>query len=171
MVNWDTDHFTMRADKEARELIRRNKDYLDENYGSTTELFKEGLRYVDEQNGTLQDKITRLKKEERELQQEATEKRQRRKELQEKLEEMERRQKVNELKSEIDSLSKWEGKTREEIEEEIVSKIMERRGFDSRSEVMDSKYSSQIPRKVDKKMQKVEELNQKKKRLQEVKSE
>jgi len=36
---------------------------------------------------------------------------------------------------------------------------------------MDSKYSSQIPRKVDKKMQKVEELNQKKKRLQEVKSE
>lgn len=169
MVNWDTDHFTFRSDEEARRLIRRNKEYLEENYSSTTELVKEGLRYVDEQNGTIQDKIERLKEEEKQHKKKVTDKRQRRKELQERKEKLEKERRKKELEEKISKLSEYEGKTQEDIEEEIIQDIIDHRShLETREDVLDSKYASQIQNRVEDRLEKVEKLNEFKKELAEL---
>jgi len=165
MVNWQTDHFTFRADEEIRKLIRRNKDFLEENYNSTAEIAKEAFRYVDNQNGTLQDKIDHLEQKEKQMQEEMTETRQRRKELEEKKERLEKKRRKQELEERIEELQRFEGKTQEDIEEEVIEELIEKKSdLECRQDVLDSRY--EIKPTVQRRLEKVEELNEKKKELQ-----
>lgn len=127
MVDWRSDHFTFRTDEECRKLIRRNRDYLDEHYNSTTELVKEALQYVDNENGTLQDKIERLEREEQHHKKQVTDKRQRRKELQEKKQRLEKKRRKRNLEERIEELQEFEGMTQEDIEEEVIQELIDRK--------------------------------------------
>lgn len=167
MVNWQSDHFTFRTDEECRTLIRRNKEYLQEHYNSTTELVKEALQYVDNENGTLQDKIERLEQEEEHHKKQVTDKRQRRKELQEKKRRLEKKRRKRELEERVSELQEFEGMTQEDIEEQVINELIDVKDeLETRQDVLDSKY--EIESSIQRKLSKAEELNEKKKKLQQI---